>query len=94
MYPTNINRQRLSSKQGVFGQTLNTKNDYYNTILMRAVMFKHIDIVKIFLDAGAAVNKKTNWGWTALDYAYDRGYTEIIELLEKYGASRGIDVTR
>ena len=42
--------------------------------------------VKALLAKGADVNAKTNDGKTALMYAADKGYTEIVRLLKQAGA--------
>ena len=46
------------------------------------------DLVKVkeLIAAGADVNAKDDDGWTALMYAAEKGYTEIIEILKAAGA--------
>ena len=44
------------------------------------------DAAEALLKAGAKTNIKNLEGKTALDYAKEKGYTEIVELLKSYGA--------
>ena len=46
----------------------------------------HPDIVEILCRAGAKVNMFGNNGWTPLTAAASNGYTEIVQVLLKYGA--------
>ncbi len=41
----------------------------------------HLDIVRILLDAGANPHSSVGGGRTALDYAVERGHTEIADIL-------------
>ena len=45
-----------------------------------------INIIKFFIDAGADVNAKHPYGWTALMVAADNGHPEIVKLLIAAGA--------
>jgi ankyrin repeat protein len=53
---------------------------------MLASEYGNIEIVKLLLEAGVDVNTKTKKGETALIYALNNGYTEIVNLLKKAGA--------
>ncbi len=45
-------------------------------------------MVKLFVDHGANLDVKDGGGWTALHYAADQGYKEIME----YVISKGADI--
>jgi len=40
-----------------------------------------VDVVKLLLKAGADVDAKDNYGWTALKCASNNGHIEVVELL-------------
>ena len=44
------------------------------------------DVVETLLKAGANINIKDKDGKTALDYAKEKGFTKIAEILKSYGA--------
>lgn len=52
-----------------------------NTALIVAAQCNHLDIVKFLLDFGASKSLTDSTGKTAYDYAAEKGYTEIAELL-------------
>lgn len=54
------------------------------TLLWKAVQRKAIDIVNIFLDAGANVNIPDNDGWTPLHIAVQNQDRNIVEILLRY----------
>ena len=47
---------------------------------------RHVEIVKLLVDAGADVNLADGDGVTPLAHARQRGYTEIAAILEAAGA--------
>jgi len=47
---------------------------------------EYTDIVKLLIENGADVNVKDKDGMTALMYASEEGYTEIVSLLKNAGA--------
>ena len=53
---------------------------------MIAAQNGHTEIVKYLLKKGANVNLRDNDGETALGAAKGKGYTDIVQLLEKAGA--------
>ncbi len=59
------------------------------TALYWASKYDHADIVKLLIEKGAIVNE-TN-GAYALMKAKERGYTDIVQMLEKAGAKENID---
>jgi len=66
---------------------INLQNNFGYTALIEAVALKdgsklYQDIVQILLDAGAKTGLRDNIGKTALDYAEDHGYVEMIEMLK------------
>jgi ankyrin repeat protein len=58
----------------------------HKTFLMRACQQANKPIVIFFLNSGAAVNKTTRWGWTALMYSAKAGDEDIFNLLLKNSA--------
>ena len=44
--------------------------------------------VKMLLGAGADVDQKDKYGKTAYDYAHDKGYVDILHMLENPRGSR------
>jgi ankyrin repeat protein len=55
--------------------------------LMKAVQLRRVEITKQLLGAGADARAKNHDGKTPLAIATESGYTEIIDILKKYGAS-------
>ena len=49
--------------------------------------------VKALLDKGVSVNAKSSYGQTAMFFACDRGYTEIVKLLIERGADVNVEDT-
>ncbi len=47
-----------------------------------------LQLVDLLIEAGADINAKDGQGWTALQYAKDRGRKEMIEHLIKHGATQ------
>lgn len=59
------------------------------TPLLRAILFAKVnnkEIIELLLRYGADPNIIHTQGMRALDYAYERRYSDIIELLKQYGA--------
>ena len=44
----------------------------------------HTAVVELLLAAGADVNAKRNYGWTALHYSSEQGHAAVVELLESW----------
>ena len=70
---TQAEEVKLALEKGVDVNLVGTK---WMTILMGASDMGDTHIVKILLDAGADVNKKSKGDWTALHYATNTEYTE------------------
>jgi ankyrin repeat protein len=67
------------------------KGDYdKRTGLHLAAGEGHVEIVKELCAAGANVNVQDRWKRTPLDDAYDGQHQSCIEVLEQYGAKRGV----
>ena len=49
---------------------------------MGAVFMENKDMVQLLVDAGADPNFENDEGMSALTYAEDFGYTELVELLK------------
>jgi ankyrin repeat protein len=54
---------------------------------MNAAMLGRVDIVKALIDAGADIQKKGQFGYTALHAAAQNGHLDVVQALVKYGAS-------
>ena len=61
---------------------INAVDKENNTALILASKFGYSEIAKILIENGADVNAKNNDGKTALDYAEENDYKNIIELLK------------
>ena len=57
------------------------------TPLMQAAKYGHLSIVKMLIDNGAKVKKKTNSGHTARLLASSSGHSAIVEMLIAHGAN-------
>jgi ankyrin repeat protein len=57
---------------------------YFNTVLHEAVEVNSPQIVMALLEAGADFKRTDHEGKTPLDIAREKGFTEIIEILEKH----------
>jgi len=53
---------------------------------MRLVVKGHREVVRFLIAKGADLAAKDSRGRTTLDWARQRGHTEIVELLKKHGA--------
>jgi ankyrin repeat protein len=61
------------------------------TALLEAIILgggsdRHIEVVRLLVEAGADVNLADGSGVTPLAHARQRGYSEMVEILEKAGA--------
>ncbi len=66
---------------------VNAKDEYSGrTPLIMAAATGHTEIVKLLLARGADVTQKDMEGWTALRYAAEYDYKEIVSLLMEAGA--------
>lgn len=61
--------------------SINNKNDFGNTPLIIAVLYNNLECAQLLLKHGADPYKLGEYGMTSLDYAVEREYTEIAELL-------------
>ncbi|KAI7785361.1 hypothetical protein LA080_007195 [Diaporthe eres] len=67
---------------------INSKNNYGDTPLVVAVLYNNIECVQLLLDHGADPYEPGEYGMTALDFAVQREYAEITELLLTHMAGR------
>ena len=68
------------------GADVNAKDNFSNTILMRAAIRNYTKTAELLIKYGADINAKNNYGFTALMWAIDKGYTGIAKLLIENGA--------
>jgi ankyrin repeat protein len=68
------------------GIDINVKDENGMTPLMWATYYCHLNTVGFLLEREADVNVKNESGHTALKLSEESLYTEIAELLKKYGA--------
>jgi ankyrin repeat protein len=54
---------------------------------MNAAMLGRLDVVRALIDNGANVQKKGQFGYTALHAAAQGGHLEVVQALVNYGAS-------
>ena len=54
---------------------------------MNAAMLGRVEVVKALIDAGADIQKKGQFGYTALHAAAQNGHLDVVQTLVKYGAS-------
>jgi ankyrin repeat protein len=54
---------------------------------MNAAMLGRRDIVRLLIDAGADIQKRGQFGYTALHAAAQNGHLDVVQELVKYGAS-------
>lgn len=68
------------------GVYINKKNDNGDTALIRACFLNRVDVVKLLLENKANVQDKLQNKIKLVDFAFQLGYKEILELLISYGA--------
>ena len=69
------------------GLDVNARDDQDGrTILMHAVWFGQLDVMRILIDKGADINAKNKKGVTALILATDKGNAELVRFLLDNGA--------
>ena len=54
---------------------------------MNAAMLGRLDIVTALIDNGADIQRKGQFGYTALHAAAQNGHLDVVQALVKYGAS-------
>lgn len=54
---------------------------------MNAAMLGRLDIVKTLIENGANIQRKGQFGYTALHAAAQSGHLDVVQALVKYGAS-------
>lgn len=80
------NIQKIMIMITMQGADINATDDFGYTLLMKAVQFGRLEIVKLLLQHGAHINVKNQAGMTALDYAIERNRPDIQEILLNAGA--------
>ena len=69
------------------GTYLNSRDEDSRTPLIRAVMARHIDVVKFLIEAGADVNLSDKVGFTPLTYALLNKDSNMVQMLLDNGAN-------
>jgi ankyrin repeat protein len=68
------------------GANVNAKDRDGVSILMHAINFEHLGVVKLLLSHGADISLRYH-GKTPLMYAVEQNKTEIVEILKQHGAT-------
>eukprot|EP01041_Mallomonas_annulata_P008379 gene8379-17282_t len=71
------------------GAHIDIENKMGNTSLIRAALNGNVDIVKMLLDYTSDIHKKNHDNKTAWDEAEERGFKEIMILIDDYERQRG-----
>jgi serine/threonine protein kinase len=90
LFNNDILDKLVNIKKDILDKLVEIKDEHNRTILHYAVLQNKIDLVKFLLSNHwfqIDVNLKDNFGYTALDYAIEKNYNEIIQILTRYGAS-------
>lgn len=64
------------------GAEVNTVDESGNTVLIQAVVNDKPDLVRLMIELGADASMKAHEGLSALDWAQELGFVDIVELLE------------
>jgi uncharacterized protein len=80
------NIQKIILMITIQGVDINATDDSGYTLLMKAVRFGRLEIVKLLLKYGAKVNAINQAGYTALKYADQSNRRDIEEVLRNAGA--------
>ena len=70
------------------GADVNAADDLGYTLLITSVVNRKMDLVRLMVELGADTGKRTVEGKTALAYARELGFGEIVDFLQKEGVSR------
>ena len=89
-------KMRKALRMGADPDMSSVKHNHGNgfTALRTAAIFGEYEPAKILIEAGADVNAKDSVGKTPLDYATEKGYDDLVELLLANGARSGREVRR
>jgi superfamily I DNA/RNA helicase len=90
LFNNDILDKLVNIKKDILDKLVEIKDEHNRTIVHYAVLQNKIDLVKFLLSNywfKIDVNLKDNFGYTALDYAIEKNYNEIVQILTKYGAS-------
>ena len=72
------------------------RDENWRTLLHHAVINNSFNLVRFLISvyinykSKSYINLKDNFGYTALDYAIEKNYNEIVQILTRYGASSSI----
>jgi len=81
------NRLRMLTSLTKIGIDINVSNIDGQTPLMAAAEYGHEEIVRFLLDKGADILASDDYGRNAMDIARKKGWQNIIEMLERRGAT-------
>lgn len=68
------------------GFSVNTKDEYAGSLLIKASTLGHFTIVKYLCENGANINEKSKYGVSPLSAASNKGHSEIVDYLKELGA--------
>ena len=69
-----------------WGGDVDAADNKGNTALIRACYYGHLEAVRLLLEAGADAQPKAKNGRSARDFAQERRYLDIVDLLEQHEA--------
>ena len=80
-------RDILASAQDLLnrGANPNVVDSFDSTPLMNAATTNFIKMASLLIANGAFVNARSNFGFTAMDFAIDKGHTQMQALLRAHG---------
>lgn len=81
------NIQKITLMIAIQGVDINATDEFGYTLLMKAVRFGKLEIVKLLLKHGAKVNAVNQAGLTALEYSIQSNRPDIQEVLLNAGAT-------
>ncbi len=90
MATMNGNQSMLTMLLDVPGANVNIATNEGRTLVHQAAKSGHVDLLRVLVERGAALNTRNNAGKTALDLALDEEMLAAAKYLQSVGAERGM----